>query len=158
MAAKLIPALISTKINLKLCDRSRKAHQHLKPSITEIPLHLHTAAPSLWTRACTAWDAFGPGLAEFVLNPPPDELSLQFQKRSSVAQPSLADDERTQSNFGNTNWHGERVFLASKGQRTRSEPECVKTFVHKQKSLVLTGSEQGWHSCERNMKVALYWD
>lgn len=157
-AAKLIPALISTKINLKLCDRSRKAHQHLKPSITEIPLHLHTAAASLWTWACTAWDTFGPGLAEFVLNPPPDELSLQFQKRSSVAQPSLADDERTQSNFGNTNWHGERVFLASNGQRTRSEPECVKTFVHKQKSLVLTGSEQGWHSCERNMKVALYWD
>lgn len=45
-AAKLIPALISTKIN---CNRGREAHQHLKPPITEIPVHLHTAAPSLWT-------------------------------------------------------------------------------------------------------------
>lgn len=107
--------------------------------------------------ACTAWDAFGLGLVEFVLNPPLDKLSLQFQKRSSVAQYSLADDEETQRNFGNTNWHGERVFLAPGGQRTRSGPECVKTFVHKQKSLVLTGSEQGWHSCEGNMKVALCW-
>lgn len=92
-AAKLIPALISTKINPKLYDRSKEAHQRLKPPITEIPVHLHTAAPSLWTRACPAWDTFGPGLVEFVLNPPPDELSLQFQQRSSVAQHSLADDE-----------------------------------------------------------------
>lgn len=157
-AAKLIPALVSTKINPKRCDRSREAHQPLKPHTAEIPLHLHTTAHSLCTRACPAWDTIGPGLVEFVLNPPLDELSLQFQKRSSVAQHSLADDEGTQSNFGNTNWHGERVFLALKGQHTRSEPECVKAFVHKQKSLVLTGSEQGWHSCERNMKVALYWD
>lgn len=48
-AAKLIPALISTKTNPKLCDRCREAHQHLKPDTTEIPLPLHTAAPSLWT-------------------------------------------------------------------------------------------------------------
>lgn len=155
--AKLIPAVISTKINPKLCDRSREIHQHLKSSVAEIHLHLHTAA-SLWAQACTAWDTTGPGFVEFVLNPPLDELSLQFQKRSSVAQHSLADDEGTQRNFGNTNWHGERAFLASKGQHTRSEPERVRAFVHKQKSLVLTGSEQGWHSCERNMKVALYWD
>ena len=75
-AAKLIPTLISTRINPKLCDRIREAHWHLKPNITEIFLHLHTAAPSLWTRARTAWEGFGPELVEFVLIPPLDELSL----------------------------------------------------------------------------------
>lgn len=123
-AAKLIPALIFTKINPELCDRSRGAHQHLKPDMTEIPLHLHMAAPSLWTRACTAWDSFGPGLVEFVLNPPLDKLSLQFQKRSSVAQHSLADDEGTQSNFGNTNWHGESLFGLGRTAHTFGARMC----------------------------------
>lgn len=71
-AAKLIPALISTRINPKLCDRSREAHQRLKPKVTEILLRLHTAAPSLRTRARTAWEGFGPELVEFVLIPPLD--------------------------------------------------------------------------------------
>lgn len=35
------------------------------------------------------------------------------------------------------------IFLALKGQYTHFEPECVKTFVHRQKSLVLTDTEQG---------------
>lgn len=75
-AAELIPALISTRISPKPCDRSREAHRRLKSNVTEILLRLHTAAPSLWTWACTAWEGFGPELVEFVLIPPLDELSL----------------------------------------------------------------------------------
>lgn len=75
-AAELIPAPISSRINAKLCDRSRKTHQHLKHNAIEILQRLHRAAPSLWTRARTAWEGFGPELVEFVLIPPLDELSL----------------------------------------------------------------------------------
>lgn len=75
-AAELIRALISPRINPELCNRSREAHWRLKPNVTEILLRLHTAAPSLWTWAHTAWEGFGPELVEFVLIPPLDELSL----------------------------------------------------------------------------------
>lgn len=75
-ATELIPALISSRINPKLCDRSREVHWRLKPNVTEILLRLHTAAPSFWTRARTAWEGFGPELVEFVLIPPLDAFSL----------------------------------------------------------------------------------
>jgi len=75
-AAELIPALFSTRINPKLCDRSREAHRHIKLNVSLVLLRLHSAAPSLWTWARTVCEGFGPELVDFVLIPPLDELSL----------------------------------------------------------------------------------